>query len=83
MQSSKELAIHRSFLKIANVFSERSYAKRNKVGCVIVNSEGRIVSTGFNGTPSGVDNCCERDDDTTHDYVIHAELNAIFQCDNA
>ena len=66
-----------TFLKIAANISEFSKANRLKVGAVIVSKRGRIVGTGFNGTPSGIDNCCEDGNNITLDHVIHAELNAI------
>jgi dCMP deaminase len=66
-----------NFLRIAKNVADFSHAKRLKVGAVIVSSRGRIVGTGFNGTPSGVENVCEDSNNKTHEYVIHAELNAI------
>jgi dCMP deaminase len=39
-----------------------------------------IISDGYNGTPSGYDNCCETKEWTTHWYVIHGEANAILKC---
>ena len=33
--------------------------------------------TRINGTPSGFENQCEDDNDTTKPYVLHAEANAI------
>ena len=36
-----------------------------------------IISDGYNGTPSGFENECEDDHDTTKSYVLHAEANAI------
>ena len=51
---------------------------RKKVGAVIA-SEGRIISTGYNGAPSGVAHCnhnnCKHD--TPCERTVHAELNAI------
>lgn len=38
-----------------------------------------IISDGYNGTPSGFDNCCENDLGETHWYVLHAEANAILK----
>lgn len=35
-----------------------SYAEKKKVGCIIV-KDNSIISIGYNGTPSGCDNCCE------------------------
>jgi dCMP deaminase len=67
------------FLKIALVISEASYSQRKKVGAVIV-SEGRIISTGYNGMPSGFPNDCEYFPEgsmVTKPEVIHAEANAI------
>ena len=36
-----------------------------------------IISDGFNGTPSGFENQCEDENNTTKPYVLHAEANAI------
>tara|TARA_R110002072_G_scaffold291008_1_gene458913 strand:+ start:33597 stop:33917 length:321 start_codon:yes stop_codon:yes gene_type:complete len=38
-----------------------------------------IISDGFNGSPSGFDNCCENEQGETHWYVLHAEANAILK----
>lgn len=46
------------FIKIAKLTSERSNCIKRKVGCVIV-KENRILSLGYNGTPSKMKNCYE------------------------
>ena len=38
-----------------------------------------IISDGYNGTPTGFDNCCEDDNGKTHWYVLHAEANVILK----
>ena len=38
-----------------------------------------IISDGYNGTPSGFENCCEDEDNLTKWYVLHAEANAILK----
>ena len=64
------------FIEIATSFSKMSYAKKKKVGAVIV-KDNSIISDGYNGTPCGYDNTCENSDDETLWYVLHAEANAI------
>lgn len=59
MEKKKQLRYDRVYMKIASEISELSYAQRAKVGCVIVSDDGQILSQGFNGMPSGFDNCCE------------------------
>jgi dCMP deaminase len=44
------------FLNIAEEISNFSNCVSHKVGCVLV-KEGRILSTGYNGTPKGYVNC--------------------------
>ena len=46
------------YMDVAHRTAQLSHAKRLKVGCLIVKGD-RIVSLGFNGTPSGWDNECE------------------------
>lgn len=59
MNKERQLQYDKTYMKIAKCISELSYANRNKVGCVIVSADGQLISQGFNGTPSGYDNCCE------------------------
>jgi deoxycytidylate deaminase len=47
-----------AYMETAYAFAECSTARRLKVGCIIVKDE-RIISIGYNGTPSGWDNNCE------------------------
>jgi dCMP deaminase len=65
------------FLNIAKEISTLSKCNRSKVGAILV-KDGNIISMSYNGTPSGMDNCCERDD-VTLPYVIHAEMGAILK----
>ncbi len=46
------------FLEVARVVSSRSSCFRNKVGAVVVR-EKAIISTGYNGAPSGQKNCAQ------------------------
>lgn len=49
---------HDLYIDIANRVAQESHAVRLKVGSIIV-KDGRIISMGWNGMPSGWDNCCE------------------------
>jgi len=62
-------------LAVAHVYAELSTATRAKVGAIIV-KDNRIISIGYNGTPSGWDNICE-ENGITKAEVLHAETNAI------
>jgi len=68
----KQLRYDKAYLRMA-----RSWAKK-QVGALIVKDD-MIISDGYNGTPSGFDNCCEDDAGNTHWYVLHAEANAILK----
>ena len=83
------LDIHEYYMNIAVQVSLRSTCMRRKVGAVIV-KDNRILSTGYNGAPSGLPNCidnCERCYRSAHNipsgqmldmcYAIHSEQNAI------
>ena len=67
-----------AYLKMATEWAKLSYCKRKKVGAIIV-QDRTIISDGYNGTPSGFDNCCEDENGDTHWYVLHAEANAILK----
>jgi dCMP deaminase len=45
------------FMKIVKLVAEMSTCVRRKVGCVIVDAQNVILSTGFNGVPRGFDHC--------------------------
>jgi len=71
----------RAFMKCAFAIAELSYAKRKKVGAIIVALNGGIIAEGCNGTPAGFDNCCEdtleNGETKTKAECLHAESNAI------
>jgi dCMP deaminase len=73
---SKKNKYDKAYLRIAKEWSKLSYCKRKQVGAIIVRDR-MIISDGYNGTPSGFENCCEDDDGLTKWYVLHAEANAI------
>ena len=65
-----------AYLKMALEWAKLSYCKRKQVGALIV-KDRTIISDGYNGTPSGFENCCEDENNKTKWYVLHAEANAI------
>ena len=75
------------FMEIATVVAKRSTCLRNQVGALFV-MDKRILSTGYNGAPAGLDHCgvtgCVRESvpsGTRHELcrAVHAEQNAIIQ----
>ena len=74
--SDKQFALDKRYLRMATIWAENSYCRRRQVGAIIVKDK-MIISDGFNGTPSGFENVCEDENDTTKPYVLHAEANAI------
>ena len=66
------------YMGTALLHAQRSKAIRAKVGAVLVTKTG-IIIPGYNGTPSGAENCCEDEGGKTHWYVLHAEANAILK----
>jgi dCMP deaminase len=76
-----------TMLGIASLLAQRATCSKLKVGCVLVDASGRILSTGYNGVPRGCPHCidvpcaganapagadlCE---------AVHAEQNALLQC---
>lgn len=80
---------HTYFMNIARVVATRSNCLRRQVAAVIV-KDTRIISTGYNGTPRGVKNCCDggcprcagnapSGADLGECICSHAEENAIVQ----
>ena len=68
----------KAYLRIAKEWGALSYCKRKQVGAIIV-KDRMIISDGYNGTPSGFENCCEDEEGLTRWEVLHAEANAILK----
>jgi dCMP deaminase len=77
------------FMKITHDVAERSTCIRRKVGAIIVINK-RILATGYNGAPSGIEHCGERGCLRQRMGIpsgerqevcrgLHAEQNAIIQ----
>ena len=77
------------FMEMAEVAQKRSTCLRRQVGAVIVKDK-RIMATGYNGVPTGIEHCevrgCLRDklgvpSGQRHELCrgLHAEQNAIIQ----
>lgn len=74
------------YLGIALAVSKRSTCLKRHYGCVIVNSD-IIIATGYNGSPRGEENCCNRGECKRADAKrysgyencdsVHAEQNAL------
>jgi len=76
--SSKQRKYDIAYLRMAREWAKLSHCERKQVGALIV-KDRMIISDGFNGTPSGFDNCCEDEEGITKWEVLHAEANAILK----
>lgn len=71
------------FIDLAETVAERATCDRAHVGCVLVNDEHRIVSTGYNGSVAKNPHCDEIGHTMRDGHciaTIHAEMNAILYC---
>jgi len=78
MSEKKQLRYDKAYLRIAHEWGKLSHCKRKQVGAIIV-KDRMIISDGYNGTPTGFENCCEDEEGYTKWYVLHAEANAILK----
>lgn len=74
---TKQQKLDRVFLNMSKEVATLSHCVRAKVGALLV-KDGNIISMGYNGTPSGMDNCCE-EDNVTKSEVLHAESNCLLK----
>ena len=83
---------HKYFMGIADLVATRSTCLRRRVGAILVKDK-RILTSGYNGAPSGIAHCietgCLRDrlnvpSGEKHELCrgVHAEQNAIIQAAN-
>ncbi len=90
-QDSERISKINTYLNCAEVFAYRSTCIKRKYGAVIVKDDV-VISTGYNGAPRGMDNCCDigkcpRIERNLHQgdgyamcRAIHAEANALLNC---
>ena len=71
------------FMDMAALVAQRSTCTRKQTAALLVR-DNRIISMGYNGTPSGTPHCCERappDPADHHEWSaaneLHGEMNAI------
>ena len=86
----KRLGWHEYFMSVAHLISRRATCTRAHIGAVVVRDHN-ILSTGYNGAPSGLPHCNDincriyrstHPDGTVEENcvnTIHAEINAIVQ----
>jgi dCMP deaminase len=77
------------FVKMLEDVCSRSTCVRRSVGAILTDARGRILSSGYNGPPSGFEHCVQehpcpgaRDvsGDTRRCLAVHAEQNCLLQC---
>ncbi len=73
---TKQQLLDERYMRMARIWAENSYCQRRKVGALLIKDK-MIISDGYNGTPSGFENCCEDENNNSKPYVLHAEANAI------
>ena len=66
------------YIDIAHVVAGQSHDEEIKVGSIIVR-EGQILSQGWNGMPSGMENVMRHSTGATKKEVIHSEANALMK----
>lgn len=80
------MTIPEYLITVAKAVAQRSKCRR-KVGCVLADKQGRILSTGYNGYPAGMKNCNNSTCTNPAGGVgtcqaLHAEINALIYARN-
>lgn len=90
-RGNKRISKINTYLNVAETFAYRSTCIKRKYGAVIVKDDV-VISTGYNGSPRGFENCCDTgkcqrlamDLHQGQGYdicrAIHAEQNALLNC---
>ena len=62
------------YMDMAKLVAQRTTCLRRAVGCVLTNTRGHVLATGYNGVAAGQKHCNERVDDPvyTQDFYPHA-----------
>ena len=73
-------------IKVAQLLAQRGTCRKKQVGCVLVDTYGNIIATGYNGQPRGeyhcdvINPCPAYLDANLSCHAIHAEANALIRC---
>lgn len=79
------------YMAMCEILSYRSTCHRRSVGCIIVDHDFKVLSTGYNGVAAGEVHCttvkCKGSDYPSGEALdkceaIHAETNALMQCND-
>ena len=67
------------FLEIANLVATWSKDPSTQIGAIAVKDK-RLISTGYNGFPRGIEDLKDRwnNREEKYKYVVHAEMNCIY-----
>jgi len=70
----------KKYMAMAEHVASWSKDPSTQIGAVAVNDKGQVLSTGYNGFPRGIKDTTKRlsDRPTKYKYIVHAEMNAIF-----
>lgn len=70
----------RRFLRVAKEVASWSKDPSKQIGAVYVSGDRRILATGYNGFPRGIEDSDYRyeDRETKYKFVAHAEMNGIY-----
>lgn len=68
------------YMEMAKQVAAWSKDPSSKIGAVAVDNKGKILTTGYNGFPRGIEDSESRYNDRALKYeiIVHAEMNAIF-----
>ncbi|NBT07562.1 MAG: cytidine deaminase [Chitinophagia bacterium] len=69
------------FLGLAKVVSQRSHDIHTQHGCIITDSNNRILGMGYNGFPKGLDDTnLPTSRPEKYHWLVHSERNALANC---
>lgn len=70
-------------MEVAYVYSKRSHDAQTQHGCVIVDDNNHVISTGYNGVMAKVlEEFLPNIRPHKYEWMLHSELNAIFSCEH-
>ena len=90
-EAGKRISKTDTYLNCAETFAYRSTCIKRKYGAVIVKDDA-VISTGYNGSPRGYENCCDLGNCPRMELgmhqgegygicrAVHAEMNALLNC---
>jgi len=74
----KKISMHEIYMNLARMLALKSTCHRGQNGCVVT-QHGRIISTGYNGSPDQAEECISRPECRQQGTKVIVPMGSVYQ----